>query len=117
MGVRGQRHASAALYPLQKPGTHCTGGWVGPRTGLDKSEKFHPPPGFYPRALQPVESHYTYYATRPTERPLGFQKIEGSQISRQSVNETGKVVRRTRRPPLLPSQEIFLLEAESIPGL
>jgi hypothetical protein len=36
MGVSGQRHASAALYPRGKdPGTHYTGGWVGPRAGLD----------------------------------------------------------------------------------
>jgi hypothetical protein len=36
MGVSGQRHAPAALYPWGKdPGTHCTGGWVGPRAGLD----------------------------------------------------------------------------------
>jgi hypothetical protein len=36
MGVSGQHHAPAALYPRGKDaGTHCTGGWVGPRTGLD----------------------------------------------------------------------------------
>jgi hypothetical protein len=29
--VRGQRHAPAALYPWERPGTYCTGGWVGPR--------------------------------------------------------------------------------------
>ena len=29
--VIGQRHAPAALYPRERPGTHCTGGWVGPR--------------------------------------------------------------------------------------
>jgi hypothetical protein len=35
-GVGGQCHAPAALYPREKtPGTHCTGGWVGPRAGLD----------------------------------------------------------------------------------
>jgi hypothetical protein len=29
-------HAAAALYSGEKtPGTHCTGGWVGPRAGLD----------------------------------------------------------------------------------
>jgi hypothetical protein len=30
-------HAPAALYPQGKgtPGTHCTGGWVGPRASLD----------------------------------------------------------------------------------
>jgi hypothetical protein len=27
------------LYPRERPGTHCTGGWVGPRTGLDVCEK------------------------------------------------------------------------------
>jgi hypothetical protein len=31
MGVSGQRHAPVALYPREKtPGTHYTGGWVGP---------------------------------------------------------------------------------------
>jgi hypothetical protein len=36
MGVSGQRLAPAVLYPPGKdPGTHCTGGWVGPRAGLD----------------------------------------------------------------------------------
>jgi hypothetical protein len=36
MGVSGQHHAPAALYPRGKdPGTHCTGGWVSPRAGLD----------------------------------------------------------------------------------
>jgi hypothetical protein len=37
MGVSGQRHAPAALYPREKgpPRTHCTGGWVGPKAGLD----------------------------------------------------------------------------------
>jgi hypothetical protein len=36
MGVSGQIHASAALYPWGKvPGTHWIGGWVGPRAGLD----------------------------------------------------------------------------------
>jgi hypothetical protein len=36
MGVSGQRHVPAALYPRGKDtGTHCTGGWVDPRAGLD----------------------------------------------------------------------------------
>jgi hypothetical protein len=30
------------LYPRERPGTHCTGGWVGPRTGLDGCEKSRP---------------------------------------------------------------------------
>jgi hypothetical protein len=36
MGVSGQRHAPAEHYPGERtPGTHCTGGWVDPRAGLD----------------------------------------------------------------------------------
>jgi hypothetical protein len=30
------------LYPRERPGTHCTGGWVGLRAGLDLSEKPRP---------------------------------------------------------------------------
>ena len=41
-GVRGQRHAPAALYPRERPGTHCTGGWVDPRAGLDRCGKSRP---------------------------------------------------------------------------
>jgi hypothetical protein len=36
MRVSGQRDAPAALYARGKdPGILCTGGWVGPRAGLD----------------------------------------------------------------------------------
>ena len=34
--MSGQQHAPAAIYPLERPGTHCTGGCVGPRVGLDE---------------------------------------------------------------------------------
>ena len=34
MGTGGQRHAPAALSPGRRTGAHCTGGRVGPRTGL-----------------------------------------------------------------------------------
>jgi hypothetical protein len=36
MAVGGQRHAHAALYPGERTtGTHCTGGWLGLKAGLD----------------------------------------------------------------------------------
>jgi hypothetical protein len=41
--VRGQRHAPAALYLREKPGTYCTRGWVGPRAGVDRCGKSRPP--------------------------------------------------------------------------
>ena len=64
--MRAQRHAPVALYPRERPGTHCTGGWVGPTAGLDRCGETRPPPGFDPGTVQPVASHYTDYATRPT---------------------------------------------------
>ena len=36
--VRAHRPGRAvrfALHPAKRPSTHCTGGWVGPRTGLE----------------------------------------------------------------------------------
>jgi hypothetical protein len=49
----------------------------------------------------------------------GVPGSEGSQISRQSAHEGGKVVSHTHQPPLPPSKYSwysFLLEAESTPG-
>jgi hypothetical protein len=42
------------LYPRKRPGTHCVGGWVGPRAGLDGCKKSRPPPGFVPWTVQRV---------------------------------------------------------------
>ena len=47
------------LHPQERPGTHCTGGWVGPRAGLDRCGKSHSPLGFDPRAVEPAASRYT----------------------------------------------------------
>jgi len=47
------------LYPRERPGTHCIGGWLAPRAGLDGCGKSRPPPVFDPRILQPVASRYT----------------------------------------------------------
>jgi hypothetical protein len=54
-----QRHAPAVLSPGKRPGTHCAGGWVGPRGGMDECGKSGPPAGFDPRTVQPVASRYT----------------------------------------------------------
>jgi len=51
------------LYPQKRPGTHCMGGWVGPRAGLDGCGKSRPPPGFDPRTVQPVASRYSSHKT------------------------------------------------------
>jgi hypothetical protein len=67
-GVDGQRHAPA-VYPLERSGTHCIRGWVGPRTGLDGCGKSRPSPGFDPRTVQPVASRYTDRAIAAHRQP------------------------------------------------
>jgi hypothetical protein len=56
------------------PGTHCTGGWVGPRAGLDTEARgkiLCPRRGSNPDlpVVQPVVRHYTAWAT---PAPLGL---------------------------------------------
>ena len=47
------------LYLRGSPGTHCIGGWVGPRVVLDGCGKPRPSPGIDPRTVQPVQIRYT----------------------------------------------------------
>jgi hypothetical protein len=58
-GVGAHHHAPAALPPGKRPGIQCTGGWVGPRAGLDSCKKISPPPVIDPRTFQPVANRYT----------------------------------------------------------
>jgi hypothetical protein len=46
-GVGLQHQAPTALPPAKPPGTHCTGGWVGPRASPDVSEKNLAPTGIF----------------------------------------------------------------------
>jgi len=67
MGVRGQRHASAASTPRKDPVpiVQKAGRTPGPVwTGAENLA----PPGFDPQAVQPVASRYTDWATRPTSQ-------------------------------------------------
>jgi hypothetical protein len=75
-GVGGQRHGPAALYPRERPGTHCTGGWVGPLGRSGQVRKISPPPEFDSRTVQPVASRYTHYATPSTVSIVYLAYIE-----------------------------------------
>jgi hypothetical protein len=52
MGLDGQRHAPAALPSGKRAGTHCIGGWVGPRAVWTGAE-YLAPPGFDPEPFSP----------------------------------------------------------------
>jgi hypothetical protein len=64
MEVGSQRHAPAALSPGKTPGTHCEGGLVGPRAGLDGYGKSHPSPGLDSRTVH-VASRLPTELSRP----------------------------------------------------
>jgi hypothetical protein len=51
--TKGQRESR------NRPNTHCTGGFVGPRACLDGCVKSRAPPGFDPRTVQPAASRCT----------------------------------------------------------
>ena len=58
-GVGGQRHAPAVLPPGKNPVPIVQeAGWA-PGTVWTGAENLSPP-GFYPRTVQPVASHYTH---------------------------------------------------------
>jgi hypothetical protein len=68
------------LFPQEKPGTLCLGGYVGPRADLDGCGKSRPPPGFDLRTIQPVTSRYTDYAI---PAPL-IWRIAANVLNKQS---------------------------------
>ena len=64
MGVGGQRHALATFIPGKDPVPIVQeAGWA-PGPVYIGGENIAPP-GFYPRTVQPVGSHYANWATRP----------------------------------------------------
>jgi hypothetical protein len=79
--VKGQRHAPAALYPWERPGTHCTGGWVGTRAGLDTGVKTRPTRIRFPDIPWFVQQYITIakYVVLKTNSSKHFF-IEGSVI-------------------------------------
>jgi hypothetical protein len=71
MGVNGQRHAPSALYP-EHSGTHWTGGWVGPRAGLNtevRGKILSPLSGIERQSPGcPVRSETLYWLSYPCSR-------------------------------------------------
>jgi hypothetical protein len=52
------------LCPRERPGTHCTGGWVGLGAGLDRCGKPRPHRDSIPGPSSPVASRYTDYVNK-----------------------------------------------------
>ena len=52
----------------------------GPQGRSGKVRKISPPLGFDPRTVQPVASHYTDWATRPTNITKQLQKVRQPEV-------------------------------------
>ena len=68
------------LYPRERPGTHCIGGWLGgPQGRSGRVRKILPTPGFDPRTVQPVASRYTDWAI--PAHACSFDEIKLSELT------------------------------------
>jgi hypothetical protein len=69
---RGEGSASRPVrsLPPGRPGTHCTGGWLGPRAGLDRCGKSRPPD-------RPARSQSLYRLRHPA-----YSHIHNATINR-----------------------------------
>ena len=56
-----------SLYPREIHGTHCIGGWVAPRAGIDGCEKSHPHRDSIPGPTSPLLVAIPTELTRSTE--------------------------------------------------
>ena len=71
MWVGGQHHTLTALLLGKRPGTHHTGGCVGPRAGLLVFGKSCPIV-IRPQSIQPIASRYTDSAIPANLEPQAF---------------------------------------------
>jgi hypothetical protein len=109
MGVSGRLHTQAIISPGKTPGPSIRT-MRGPKVGLDAD--------LWRRQIRIMALGSTQSLTEMSKkvkqfqyRPGQAQRVpggRGSQISRQSAHESGKVVSPKHRPPLSP-KEIFLV--------
>ena len=69
MGVCGQRHAPGRFTPRERPGTHCIGGWMDPRAGLERCGKSRSTGIRTPDRPARSESLYRLSYPAPPQRP------------------------------------------------
>ena len=99
--MRGQRHAPAAPYPRKRPGTHCTGGWVGLTAGLDWCGKSRPTgiraPDRPARRQSLYRLRYPAHSTQNLMSPMSnFMNIRlvGGRINTRGLKDGRTVITR-----------------------
>jgi len=114
MGVSGQSHARTALPPGNRPGAHCTVGWVIPRAGQEGCGKSRSHRDLIPGVPPLAAGRYTNYAIpahkrsdrsegthRPCPSPPGRHHVGGALAAgRTNVGAvTTPVSESTHRQP------------------
>jgi len=85
--VSGQLHALAALPPAKRaPGTHWTGGWVGPTDSLDAVVKRNsqPLPALEPPIIQPVALRYTTEGVKEVPWDSATSRFQCEETNRKT---------------------------------
>jgi hypothetical protein len=77
-----------ALYPRERPSTHCIGGWVAPGPVLNV-QKISLPPGFSPWTVQPVAIRFTDWAISAHPTPFSFTS-QANYIERKCFGIDGR---------------------------
>jgi len=88
--VRGQRHAPAAPYPRERPGTHCTGDWVGFRAGLDWCGKSRPTEIRSPD--RPTRRHSLYRLRYPAHTDTILIPVKKVSEAPATQNSQGRTI-------------------------
>jgi hypothetical protein len=91
------------IDPRERPSTHCIGGWVGPRAGLDGYEKYRPHGNSIPRPsalsqslyrLSHPDPHCHAVFTQKTERDKEKKNLSNFQEWSQNTERHGTVTHK-----------------------
>ena len=83
------------LYPRERPGTHCTRGWVGPRAGLDGRGKSRPNGIRSPD--RPARSESLYRLSYPGRSPITNQMKSFRTLSYHLLKIHFNIIRKSTR--------------------
>ena len=120
-GGEGSASRPGRTLPRERPGTRCTGGWVGLRAGLDGCGKSRPHRDSIPGPSSPLGSRYTDYVTRPTEAnsPIAISRTGNKNLKKDDTSCTQSCTKYSARGTTLYEEQQRLgnqMGGEGSPG-
>ena len=95
------------LHPLERPGTHCIGGWVGTRTGLDGCGKSRPHWDSIPGLPSPQRVAILSALYRPTDCDIPAHTLCKTVIK---ISALERIVKFTEKQIMKQQQYSLILE-------